>query len=299
MSVSHCSLVAGRGVRDGGGGGGVGDLARTIPADSVSTIYNALHLKKSLEGKKPTMVNVTVVSDDLPLDGGALDDGSRGGWGRRRGAGARRRLSLSLHHNADALTIGFGGRGPRPPPFDDAGINVHAHVPLRGRRPVRDNVSWASPGERPRTRRADAPGTLDISLPDQGLGRRARAAGCSPVDSLDLSSAEDQGTGLGPPTMVLTHEVGDTITLTFPLADANIEVIIVLPDSNPRTGSRWEIPLVQVAATGATVRHGGDGDDLPGGSTRQVLFGCNDQPLGTQRIIFSEVTARQSGRYKI
>lgn len=218
------------------------------------------------------MVDVTIVGDDLPLDGRAFNDGWGCRRGRRRRTGAWRRALLSLHHDADAFTVRLGCGGPRPPPLDDTGVNVYAQIPLRRRRgrPIRDNVSRAgSDGEGPR-RRTETPGAFDITLPDKSLGLGARTAGSSPINSLDLTATQHQGPGLGPP-VVLAHKMGDAIT------NAGVEIIIMFPNSDPGPTPRLVVSVVQVAATSAAVRHGEDEDGLLSYFQKNLLVLKNDR----------------------
>lgn len=230
------------------------------------------------------MIDIAVMRDNFPFNRGTFDNWRCWGWRGWRWARARRRSSLPLHQDANAFAVMIRGRGPGSPALDDAGVYIDTDVAvpllLRGRRGRALYVSGANDGRsRGGTRRrAEATTALDVPLPDDGLG--AGAAWLAAVDRLDLPLAQHQGPSLGP-LVVLAEERGDPIPLPL-AADVDVDVVFVFSDGRggPSYGAaalllpplvdvdvivlsvrrppRVEVPVVcQVAATRATVRHGG------------------------------------------
>lgn len=254
MSVSRSLARERDRGRGAGAGAGLGGLTLATPI-SLLLAEAQIITKQTLIR---TMINPTVVSDDLALDSGSLDGLGLRGRRRRGRRRARRRRTAPLPINdtgANPLPVNLLRR-PRPRPLNvpdprrrrptplDAGLADDA-LPL--------DVSGAGPLVlvlvAVRALRAHAPRAVDE------LRRRRVAHGAGApvvaVDGLDLAAAEDDGPGLG---VTLLAEPGRRCALLPPRRaardDAAAEVLLELGDGAPRR--RVVVALLELGDAGAS-----------------------------------------------
>lgn len=237
-----------------------------------------------------TVINVSIVRDDLPLDGRSPYHG----WRTGTGAGTRL-LGLFPLDDSRADMLSYGRARAPPPPLYKAYARAGASHPHGRRRP--NPLPFSLDDPRPRslvlvvmiTRRLAPRSVDDALLTDSG---RTRAP--VHIPGFHVALAKDHLSRLGP-SGVISQEGDATVRLSLAQRRASCHdprgtVIRLFEARAGPTRGRVVVPFLKVGGPGATLRHGCGGGDVG----RLWIFLCSGRLDNEGQIYRREGEARWS-----